>query len=61
MVPLPNLGVQLINNVTELCVIFTDSFGLEIYCNTHMHQHAHGDLFFFLRHGLSVNLELVDH
>jgi hypothetical protein len=30
---LPNLGVQLINIVTELCVFCMDLLGLEIYCN----------------------------
>lgn len=30
MVDLPNIGVQLINFITELCVLCTDLLGLEI-------------------------------
>lgn len=33
VVDLPNLGVQLINIITELCGFYMGSLGLEIYCN----------------------------
>lgn len=34
VINLPNLGVQLINIITELCGFCMGSLGLEIYCNT---------------------------
>ena len=34
-VDLPNLGVQLVFMLIELCFLCTGLFGLEIYCNIH--------------------------
>jgi hypothetical protein len=34
VVDLPNLGIQLINIITEMCVFYLGSLGLEIYCST---------------------------